>query len=659
MTSEFPRVASRTSSPSSFDLLSSFLRVSKDLSSASMLLHTALGNENDDNDLEDSDGLELVPASSSPMASSPFPETPPHVDASTPPEIDVPDFCFTKPAWAPQAIASAHTTATNPTSWTKESQERSLSVSDCDAPEGVEHCLAGGGINSPSEHTSFASRLHELLLVAQQELRRTVPFSSCVDASSTAPLDSADDVADSPDYWSYFPESTSMVISCDNDSLDASSGSDSTSSVYSRSGNYATEPDHSNSAYMQSLVPLVDPGLIKTAISTPVLPRKRSLDSARSLTPTDHISCNLDSSLADHDEPRRKRIKREDSLQDVLSTHSKYFSRKPSLDIAIKQRSLEDESAGFLPKRRMYARRAASLRRADSLRSEAASSVREWSKVELKVSLHLFTQRTSPQTRSQDAASPIKAETSEDEALTSDWEADTPYSYVPTEPATPVAAGARGPRRRALSGPSPTPPRSPMPVPLPIVAPPPFSEIPSAPLNEEDAAERRIKMLVERETEERRADGLDRIADLTDDETAPHVKRHQASDGEEQQENKVALKQRSSSADGTSEHAQSKFAQTEEPSLCIDENIRTECIDWILEVGIFTPVVSYGSRMRNRYYLTSASTLRASVYNSTRNCKTRMRRGGMPRSFSRATSTASRPHARALLHLRLRCASVP
>lgn len=239
--------------------------------------------------------------------------------------------------------------------------------------------------------------------------------------------------------------------------------------------------------------------------------------------------------------------------------------------------------------------------------------------------------------------------------------ADTPYSYVPTEPATPVAAGARAARRRALPGPSPSPPRSPMPVPLPIVAPPPFSEIPSAPLSEEDAAERRIKMLVKRETEERSADGL---ADLTKgtrdsaatDEIALQVKCQGASDEGEEQEHRIILKQRgrSLSVDGTEEPVQSKFALAEEPGLSIEENIRTECIDWILEVGIFNPFVFHNSRMHIRSCPTSVPTLRASANNSTRNYKTPMRRGGTPRNSLRATSTGSRARARALPRLRLR-----
>lgn len=407
-----------------------------------MLLYTALGYERADNDfeddalqmLEDSEDLEVVPASSSPVSSSPFLETPSdnayvgpntHVDPNIPPGRHTSVSCVSKLVWDPQATALtvsnvAHTTTTDPPNsfgWTKESQGQTLSVSDCESTGKMEDNLACEGLNSPSGHTGFASRLHELLLVAQRErlARRTASSSACVDDIANAissnrvvtplvnPLNSAGDGADSPDYWSYFPESTSVALSCDDGSLDVSNASDSTSSAYNHSGNYASEIHGSNSAYVHSSPPSVDPSLIKTTTCTPVLSRKRSLLSAHSLTPADHISFDLDPSLADQEESKRKRIKREHEgdLLDVVLTHSKYFPRKPSLEIATKKRSLEDvdeESAGFLPKRRMYAHRAASLRRADSLRSEAASSTRESSQVEPKVSLHLCTQSTNLQT---------------------------------------------------------------------------------------------------------------------------------------------------------------------------------------------------------------------------------------------------------------------
>lgn len=118
-------------------------------------------------------------------------------------------------------------------------------------------------------------------------------------------------------------------------------------------------------------------------------------------------------------------------------------------------------------------------------------------------------------------------------------------------------------------------------------------------------------MLMERETKERSADGLavltkangDGAANttVTDAAELDHVKREAASDEEGAQEYRIVLNERdrSLSVDGSSETTQSKFALAEEPSLCIDESIHAECIDWILEVGVSCTVAVYRSQMHN------------------------------------------------------------
>jgi len=129
-------------------------------------------------------------------------------------------------------------------------------------------------------------------------------------------------------------------------------------------------------------------------------------------------------------------------------------------------------------------------------------------------------------------------------------------------------------------------------VPLPIVAPPPFEEIPRAPFNEEEAAERRIRVLMERENVERRADGLlcmeqgackglsrGREGEATVDNTAD-TERGRDSSGEGMV---ISMQRDGGSEDGS---IKSRFAQANEIVLGIDEDIRVECVDWILEVSL-------------------------------------------------------------------------
>ena len=389
------------------------------MASFSRLSDTTLDSEYADIDLDgDSSSLPEdleggpVPASSSPVASSPFPGTPPDDDdfhACSPPEGEIPALPPQEPLVPISSnVSSTHTSTsgfTDTSGWTKESQGQDLLVSGYDSPEEIEAPLADECIAS-LDHSSFASRLHELLLVAQQErlARRTVSLSSCIDPTESAvrvstpsvvdPVNVASEGADSPDYWSYFPESSAVAIACDDSSADASSSSNSAASAYSQSESHPDARHGSKGAYIHSSVPSVGSGSAKTTVSTPVVSRKRSLASAYSPMSTGNPTCDAATSSGDSSEVKKKRMKHEHKgdRPDAVPIRSKYFPRRPSLDIAAKQRSLDDadeDNARFLPKRRMYARRAASLRRADSLRSEAASSNRGPHKSEAKVSPHI------------------------------------------------------------------------------------------------------------------------------------------------------------------------------------------------------------------------------------------------------------------------------
>lgn len=102
-------------------------------------------------------------------------------------------------------------------------------------------------------------------------------------------------------------------------------------------------------------------------------------------------------------------------------------------------------------------------------------------------------------------------------------------------------------------------------------------------------------MLMEREIKERKADGLAILTEANGDNAADanlaRVKREETPDEEGAQECRIVLNERGRSAgtDGSLVATQSKFALAEEPSLCMDENIHAECIDWILEVGVSNP----------------------------------------------------------------------
>ncbi|KAH9830610.1 uncharacterized protein C8Q71DRAFT_851168 [Rhodofomes roseus] len=549
---------------------------------------------------------ETVPTSSSPVSSSPFAQTPPDDIIS----------CGT--------THQVLTGSSDPFSWFKNSQRVDTYTNEHETPRDTEGRLADDLTSPGSPHSSFATRLHELLLVVQRE-RSLSGTASVVSSQSGTPekpgrTGYAEDISPpfaredfgtpvgpdyqagnviqdtgSPDYWAYFPESTSLAIPCDTEQLPSLNGDNSCSSAYSHSEEPVSETEVDCPAYMQynalSVGPCVDQR--RSSFSSSL---KRSLDppgTALGLingepyrTDTSH---GLESSA-----PQRKRTKKlVVDYPQSFSTRSRFFSRKPSLDGASMQRgALNGPCNHISPKRRMYAQRAASLRRADSLRSEVSSYARD--------STDQATPRRTSLGGSLDSLSPIAEQ---NEGPDSDDEDDitsslTPYAYIPTEPATPIPA----PRRRALPGRIPTPPRSPLPVPLPIVAPPAFEEIPSAPLNEEDAAERRIRALMKREATERRADGL-LCADQSDrecllrsgdgkgaaetDDISKRRRDMSAPGNSEDPESRAILRQCASSVGNVDTEpgpVRSKFAIVEGFDLGIDEEIRPECVDWILEV---------------------------------------------------------------------------
>ncbi|KZT63484.1 hypothetical protein DAEQUDRAFT_119443 [Daedalea quercina L-15889] len=457
-------------------------------SSPAAATHSSASSPGDDADYENTsidelDALlifeDVVPASSSPLSSSPFAETP---DDDNDIASTVSGAISRRPAdftLAPVTLASAssnhsggtHTVSsesTHASGWTKESQELGSSVPAYDTPENLEIQHADDFPDSPPRHTSFATRLHELLLVVQHERsrlnRRTVSLSSrtadyadageelssshrgedsippsvdlgpasaqehhglfagdaganissvrssaslehptvldqClvpeISSSATGGQAHADTGAsvreenESPDYWTYFPDSISAAVSYDDGWLQTSSGNLTDSSAYIKSEDRRSETEAGHSAYTHTLTLSVGPGTSKPS-SNSVISRKRSLVPPGSPVANDVTGLSAPAvDIVDPQERQKKRVKREeqpDNIPGPVSTRSRFFPHKRTVEAVSKLRGFVHRSSdAFTPKQHMYAHRAASLRRADSLRSEDTSyvgpepEVRYWS----------------------------------------------------------------------------------------------------------------------------------------------------------------------------------------------------------------------------------------------------------------------------------------
>ncbi|EMD37059.1 hypothetical protein CERSUDRAFT_124037 [Gelatoporia subvermispora B] len=165
----------------------------------------------------------------------------------------------------------------------------------------------------------------------------------------------------------------------------------------------------------------------------------------------------------------------------VCTVESRFFHRETLQRLADKtEDDVQPEVSTDRPKQRIYAQRLASLRRADSLRSDATTQDSE--------------ENGARKAAPQPALEPVSPTYTPSSSC-------TPGTYIPTEPATPVVSRKfqRGSFSRTLS---------PWPEPLPVVAPPPFELIPRAPLSAEDAAEVRVRILLAKERAQRDTDGL-------------------------------------------------------------------------------------------------------------------------------------------------------
>ncbi|OBZ66787.1 hypothetical protein A0H81_13268 [Grifola frondosa] len=218
---------------------------------------------------------------------------------------------------------------------------------------------------------------------------------------------------------------------------------------------------------------------------------------------------------------------------------------------------------------RMYAIEPASLRRAASLRSDTSVTAGQdnvWNEA--------CPRMTCSASQSSSATCGVTSE---------------PYAYepeIPTEPVTPVS---HSPRRLALAIYTDPPPS-----PVPIIAPPPFFLVPRAPLSLEDAAERRIVVLLEKERREREVDGLPYArAPIPKGPMNLTMQKKRQEDEEEEY-----WMDSDSEADGFDVNemvdvwARGKYERDEDTTsydgtgiaLGIEDNLRSEAVDWLLNV---------------------------------------------------------------------------
>ena len=152
-------------------------------------------------------------------------------------------------------------------------------------------------------------------------------------------------------------------------------------------------------------------------------------------------------------------------------------------------------------------------------------------------------------------------------------------TYAPTVPTTPTSSD---------NGHS-LPPKN-KPLPFPVIPPPPFEHIPRAPLSAEEAAERRISILLTRERELRDADGVQssqkHSAKRTEDEEERFWEEHESVENyEDEDENSVLRKDRSSPYTRRAPICHSQI------HLDISDDMLEEVITWFLEVSPALPVL--------------------------------------------------------------------
>lgn len=263
-----------------------------------------------------------------------------------------------------------------------------------------------------------------------------------------------------------------------------------------------------------------------------------------------------------------------------------------------------------------FATRRASLRKAVSLRSE--SSATDAPSPDVSSRLHRI-----PNADRQRLQASVKAEPDTEPSLPTphlspieEFESfghidsiQPSFVYPATQPATPIPTNARVQFQARLKAQLRSPDS--LPYPLPILAPPPYVEIPRAPTNEE-VAEARLAMMINKEQEERKEDGF-LSAGLPDNCTgSQHLSKEDTPNSEmDELENDPdkdeEMQVRNAVCGGDNKGRGDSVVSVDEAGMgceddvfdwpiqhqiCIDEDFRQEVVEWILDVSrLFRPPV--------------------------------------------------------------------
>ncbi|KAL6306942.1 hypothetical protein BKA93DRAFT_127031 [Sparassis latifolia] len=275
-------------------------------------------------------------------------------------------------------------------------------------------------------------------------------------------------------------------------------------------------------------------------------------------------------------ERRRKRVR--------LSMESRFFKRKDSGGLKSKPRQEEPN----VSMNRAYAKVPASLRRAESLMSEASMYAEE--KENLDPRGHADDEAEMSDSTPHDGSSSFaSSRKSPNRTLKTFYTPE--HHYIPTAPATPATPvqtrrGMRSTRQRSHS-------RTDALAAVPIIAPPPFEMIPRGPISAEDAAEQRITVMLEKERQQREEDRLGAKGQRTSEPQADEIVKdgHDERNGADEQVHawragvnagnpEEAIKVKIEDKYGE----ESVFSRMPLFSLGIEEGLRREVVEWILDV---------------------------------------------------------------------------
>ncbi|KAH8101772.1 hypothetical protein BXZ70DRAFT_931861 [Cristinia sonorae] len=244
------------------------------------------------------------------------------------------------------------------------------------------------------------------------------------------------------------------------------------------------------------------------------------------------------------------------------------------------------DSSAKPPSSGKFASKRASFRKAASLRSEAETET----KSDMDLDISLLTPRLS---------SIREAQSPDDEG------SQIADNCPPTQPATPIVPSERAKFRAKFKVrlDIPSSPSSP----VPILAPPPYDQIPRAPMNQEEVAEARLVAMLGRELEERTADGflasdfvLQSVAPAHADESISES--DEEMDEDERQVCQAIVSRKSSIESGGLVSETDVFVWPQQPRICIDEDFRQEVMEWILDVvpPEFRSKPSVGKHLRDQ-----------------------------------------------------------